>query len=598
MKLQRCSQYKKWGVGMKKTKIVCTIGPAVDEKVLRQLCEEGLNVVRLNFSHGDHEEHKARIDMVKRVREDMGLPIAIMLDTKGPEIRIGNFKEPIELKEGDIFTLTTKDILGDNEKVSVSYADLGKDVKIGDRILIDDGLVEIIVEEIIDKEELVCKVLNGGMLSDHKGVNVPNVSMNLPAITEKDIGDIKFGIENGIDFIAASFIRKAEDVLEIRKILEKNNGMDIDIIAKIENQEGVDNIGEIIEASDGIMVARGDLGVEILAEEIPLIQKQIIRKCNMAGKPVITATQMLDSMMRNPRPTRAEVTDVANAILDGSDAIMLSGETAIGKYPVESVKTMYKIATTTEESLDYKEVLKSRLNQKDISTTNAISRATCTTAENLEASAIITATSSGYTSKAISKFRPRTPIIAATTSEKVMRKLSLVWGVYSVLYLESNNTDEVIDMSINAAIEEGYINEGDLIVITAGIPVGVSGTTNLIKVHTIGKVLLKGIGIGNKSVSGKVCIGNNKEELEDKFEYGDILVSKFTDRDMIKYIERSSGIVVERGGLTSNGAIVGLSLGKPTIVGADNATEILKDGETITLDSITGRIYKGEAKVF
>ena len=583
---------------MKKTKIVCTIGPAVDEKIMRQLFQEGLNVVRLNFSHGSHEEHKERIDMVKSLRKEMDLPIAIMLDTKGPEIRLGNFKENIELKDGDIFTLTTKDIIGDDKKASVSYEELPKDVKKGDRILIDDGLVEMVVEEIVNNEDIICKVLNGGTLSDHKGINVPNVAINLPAITKKDISDIIFGIENDIDFVAASFIRKAEDVLEIRRILEENNGGDIDIISKIENQEGVDNIEEIIEASDGIMVARGDLGVEILTEEIPLIQKKIIRKCNLAGKPVITATQMLDSMIRNPRPTRAEVTDVANAILDGSDAIMLSGETAVGKYPIESVKTMYKIATKTEDSLDYKEILKYKSSGKDISTTNAISKATCTTAEDLEANAIVTATSSGYTSKAISKFRPRAPIIAATTSEKVMRKLSLVWGVYPVLSIRSTNTDEVIEMSINSAMEEGYINEGDLIVITAGIPVGVSGTTNLIKVHTVGKVLLKGVGIGKKSVSGKVCVGSSKKELEDKFKDEDIIVSKFTDKDMVEYIERSSAIVVEQGGLTSHAAIVGLNLGKPTIVGATNATEILKDGETITVDAITGRIYKGEAKVF
>ena len=583
---------------MKKTKIVSTIGPAINENILRELFKDGLNIVRLNFSHGDHEEHKARIDMVKKVREEMGLPIGIMLDTKGPEIRLGKFKEDIELKDGDIFTLTTKDIMGDKTKVSVSYEGLPHDVKKGDRILIDDGLVELLVEDVVKEEDIICKVLNGGTLKDHKGVNVPNVAINLPAITEKDIGDIKFGIENDIDFIAASFIRKAEDVIEIRKVLEENNGNDIDIISKIENREGVDNIDEIIEASEGIMVARGDLGVEILTEEIPLIQKQIIKKCNMAGKPVITATQMLDSMMRNPRPTRAEVTDVANAILDGSDAIMLSGETAIGKYPVESVKTMYKIATKTEESLDYAEVLKLKTSAKDISTTNAISKATCTTAEDLDANAIVTATSSGYTSKAISKFRPRAPIIAATTSEKVMRKLSLVWGVYPVMSVRSENTDEVIDMSINSAMEEGYIKEGDLIVITAGIPVGVSGTTNLIKVHTVGKVLLKGVGIGKKSISAKVCIGSNKEELERKFKEGDIIVSKFTDRDMVKYMEKASAIVVEQGGLTSHAAIVGLNLGKPTIVGATNATEIIKDGDTITVDSVTGRIYNGEAKVF
>ena len=584
---------------MKKTKIVCTIGPASEkEEVLRELFIKGLNVARLNFSHGSHEEHKKRIDSIKKLREELELPIGIMLDTKGPEIRIGTFKEEeIELEDGDIFTLTTRDIVGDKTQVHVSYEELPKDVKKGNRILIDDGLIELEVDEIVNATDVKCTVLNGGTLKDHKGVNVPKVSINLPAITEKDIEDIKFGIDNDIDFIAASFIRKATDVLEIRKILEENNGEYIEIISKIESQEGVDNIDEIIEASDGIMVARGDLGVEILTEEIPLIQKKIIKKCNIAGKPVITATQMLDSMMRNPRPTRAEVTDVANAILDGSDAIMLSGETAAGKYPVEAVKTMHNIAAKTEESLDYLETVKLKSISKDISTTNAISKATCTTAEDLEADAIITATSSGYTSKAISKFRPRVPIIAATTTERVMRKLSLVWGVHPVLSIKSDITDEVIDRSIHSAMIKGYIKEGDLIVITAGIPVGVSGTTNLIKVHTVGKVLLKGIGIGKKSVSGKVCIGSNKKEIEGKFKEGDILVSKFTDRDMVEYMKMASAIIVEQGGLTSHAAIVGLNFGIPTIVGAEEATRILRDGEIVTVDSIAGLIYKGEARV-
>lgn len=584
---------------MKKTKIVCTIGPASErEEILRQLFLNGMNVARLNFSHGNHEEHKKRIDIIKKLREELGLPIGIMLDTKGPEIRLGNFsQESIELGDGDSFVLTTRDIVGDESIANVSYKGIVKDINTGNRILIDDGLVELKVVEILNDTDIKCTVLNGGTLKDHKGVNIPNVAINLPAVTKKDIEDIKFGIKNGIDFVAASFIRKAEDVLEIRKILEENGGEHIDIISKIENQEGVDNIDEIIKASDGIMVARGDLGVEIETEEIPLIQKQIIRKCNIAGKPVITATQMLDSMMRNPRPTRAEVTDVANAILDGTDSIMLSGETAAGKYPVESVKTMHNIATRTETSSEYLEILKSKLIDKNISTTNAISKATCTTAEDLEASAIITATSSGYTSKAISKFRPKAPIIAATTTERVMRKLSLVWGVYPVLSLKSDVTDEVIDRSIHSAMEKGYIKEGDLIIITAGIPVGVSGTTNLIKVHTVGKVLVKGSGIGKASVTGKVCIGSNKEEIEGKFKVGDILVSEFTDKDMVDFMKQASAIIVEQGGLTSHAAIVGLNLEKATIVGAKDATKILNDGDIVTVDTVTGLVYKGEARV-
>lgn len=584
---------------MKRTKIVCTIGPASEtEDILRQLMESGLNVARLNFSHGNHEEHKARIETIKKVREKLDLPIGIMLDTKGPEIRLKNFKEGgVELVDNQEFTLTTREVSGDEKIVSVSYEGLAKDVKSGDTILIDDGLIELEVIQIVKETDMVCIVKNGGSVKDHKGVNVPGVKINLPAVTQKDIDDILFGIENGIDFIAASFIRKAEDVFSIRKILEENGGDHIQIISKIENQEGVENIDEIINVSDGIMVARGDLGVEIETEEIPIIQKEIIRKCNEAGKPVITATQMLDSMMRNPRPTRAEVTDVANAIFDGTDAIMLSGETAAGKYPVEAVKTMYSIATRTEDSLDYKRILKENSKNREISTTNAISKATCTTAKDLGASAIVTATSSGFTASAVSKFRPKAPIIAATTTKEVMRKMALVWGVYPVLSSKSTSTDEVIDLSIHSALEKGYIKQGDLIVITAGIPVGVSGTTNLIKVHIVSEVLLKGVGIGNKAASGRVIIGNTKEEIEGRFKEGDVLVCNCTARDIMPYVEKASAIVAEQGGLTSHAAIVGLNLAKPTIVGVESATEILKDNDIVTVDSITGSIYKGEARV-
>ena len=584
---------------MKKTKIVATIGPASEsEEILRELFLNGLNVCRLNFSHGNHEEHKIRIDNIKKVRKEMGLPIGIMLDTKGPEIRLGDFKEgTIELELGDIFTLTTRDILGDEGIVNVSYEGLPNDIEKGSRILIDDGLVELEVLEIINGTDIKCEALNNGTLKNHKGVNIPNVKINLPSITQKDIDDILFGIENDVDFIAPSFIRKASDVLEIRKILEDNKGDKIEIISKIENQEGVDNIDEILIASDGIMVARGDLGVEIETEEMPMVQKDLIKKSNLIGKPVITATQMLDSMMRNPRPTRAEVTDVANAILDGSGAIMLSGETAAGKYPVESVKMMYNIAVRTEKSIDYTALFNSKSADSEISTTNAIGRATCTTATELGASAIITATSSGYTSKAISKFKPKAPIIAATTTESVMRKLSLVWGVYPVLSPFSSITDDVIELSIQSTVEANYVKEGDLVVITAGIPVGLAGSTNLIKVHTIGKVLVKGMGIGRSSSLGRVCIANDEDELKEKFQDGDIIVSRDTDRDMVKYMERSSGIITEQGGLTSHAAIVGLNLHKPTIVGAMDATTILKDGELVTVDSTSGLVYKGEARV-
>lgn len=584
---------------MKKTKIVATIGPASEsEQSLRELFSNGLNVCRLNFSHGSHEEHQMRIDRIKKVREEMGLPIAIMLDTKGPEIRLGDFKDgPIEINQGDTFTLTTRDIMGDESIVSISYKDLPNDVSVGGRILIDDGLVELKVDEIIEATDIKCIAVNNGTLENHKGVNVPNVKINLPAVTEKDIEDIKFGIRNDVDFLAVSFVRTLDDVTAIRKILEENGGQDIHIISKVESQQGVDNLDDIITMSDGIMVARGDLGVEVKSEEIPLIQKEMIKKCNIAGKPVITATQMLDSMVRNPRPTRAEVTDVANAILDGSTAIMLSGETAAGKYPIESVKMMYNIAITTERSLDYDELLRVRSKQSQPTTTNAIGKATCNTAADLDAKAIITATSSGHTSKAISKYRPKAPIIAATNTEAVMRKLALEWGVYPVLSTNSDTTDEVIENSIDSAIEAGYVEEGDLVVITAGVPVGLSGTTNLIKVHSIGKVLLHGAGIGDMVGTGRICMASNYDELLSRFKDGDIIVSPATDRDMVGFIKRSNGIITVEGGLTSHGAIVGLNLSKPTIVGAKDALEVLKNGDIVTMDSSSGQVYKGETKV-
>jgi pyruvate kinase len=583
---------------MKKTKIVATIGPASEsEEMLRELFKQGVNVCRMNFSHGDHAEHKVRMDRVKKVREEMGLPIAIMLDTKGPEIRLGDFKDGVvEIQQGQEFSLTTRDILGDETIISVTYKDMPRDVQVGGIILIDDGLVEFRIKEITDTD-IIMEALNGGTLKNHKGVNVPNVNINLPALTEKDISDIKFGIENEVDFIAASFVRKASDVNDIRRILEENGGLNIDIISKIENQQGLDNIAEIIHVSDGIMVARGDLGVEVPTEEIPLIQKDLIRMCNKAGKPVITATQMLDSMIRNPRPTRAEVTDVANAIIDGSSAVMLSGETAAGKYPLEAVRTMYNIAINTENSLDYKEMLKVRSIDNDITTTNAISKATVNTASDLGAKAIITATSSGYTSKAISKFKPRAPIIAATTKKSVVRKMALEWGVYPVLAPESKSTDEVIELSIKSSLDAGYVDEGDLVVITAGIPVGLAGTTNMIKVHTIGKVLMKGMGIGNRVGTGRVIIGNSEEDLLAIFEDGDILVCRATYKDMVKFMERAGAIITEEGGLTSHGAIVGLNLNKPTVVGVEGATSELSNGDIVTVDSTTGQIYKGQAKV-
>lgn len=584
---------------LRKTKIVCTIGPASEPKeIFTALVKSGLNVARLNFSHGSHEEHLARINMIKEVREELKMPVAILLDTKGPEIRTGKFKEPVyTLVEGQKFTLTTEEYLGDQNKCQISYVGLPRDVVKGDKILIDDGLIELEVVD-INGNDIETVVLNGGDVKNNKGINVPGVKINLPAITQKDVDDIVFGIKNDIDFIAASFIRKASDVLEIRKILEENYSHEVHIISKIENQEGVDNLEEILEVSDGLMVARGDLGVEIATELVPIVQKKMIEMCNKEGKPVITATQMLDSMMRNPRPTRAEATDVANAIFDGTDAVMLSGETAAGKYPLESVVTMAKIAQEAEKALNYKELLQKRIHLSDEKgVTSAVSLATASTALELDATAIITATSSGFTAKRVSMLRPKAPVIACTVSEASCRRLALVWGVFPMVIGDATSTDKIFELSVESAKEAGHINDGDLVVITAGVPVGVSGATNIMKVHLVGEVLIKGTGLVKDFIRGKACIGSTPEELEGKFKAGDILIATSTDKDLMPFIEKAAGIIVEEGGYTSHGAIVALSLKKPCVVGAQNATLLIKDGVDITLDSAKGIVYAGKARV-
>ncbi|KDR94886.1 pyruvate kinase [Peptoclostridium litorale DSM 5388] len=584
----------------KKTKIVSTIGPASEnDDTLRQMFSKGVNVCRLNFSHGTHEEHRGRMETIKRVRNEMKLPVAIMLDTKGPEIRVGKFKNgKVLLAQGQKFTLTTKDILGDESICSVSYNEISKDVSVGDTVLIDDGLVSLIVEE-KSQYELLCTVQNGGEVSDRKGVNIPGARINLPAVTQKDREDIIFGIENGIDFVAASFIRKAEDVLDIRRVLEENGGNDISVISKIENAEGVENADEILQVSDGLMVARGDLGVEILPEEVPLVQKELIRKCNRVGKPVITATQMLDSMIRNPRPTRAEVADVANAIFDGTDAIMLSGETAIGSYPVDAVSTMSKIALRIEASPEYIALMEKEEGKREENTTvtNAVSHATCTSARELGASAIITVTASGLTASMVSRFKPVAPIIAVTSFEKVTRKLSLVWGVESVLSKEFESTDKLVEDAIACALDEKHINAGDLVVITAGVPVGGVGGTNIMKVHIVAEIITRGVGIGKESIEGKACVVPHGQDVSNSFKKGCILVARTTDIDYNRYIQDSLAVIIEEGGLTSHAALVALHMGKPVIVGAKDATKLIKSGDTITLDTSKGVVYMGSASV-
>lgn len=585
---------------MRKTKIVCTIGPASESvEKLTQLMEAGMNVSRLNFSHGDFEEHGARIKNIREAAEITGNNIAILLDTKGPEIRTNNMKDgAIELVAGNDIIVSMTEVEGTTEKFSVTYEGLIDDVEPGSKILLDDGLIGLEVTR-VDKAagEIHTKILNSGTLKNKKGVNVPGVAVNLPGITEKDANDILFGIEQGIDFIAASFVRRASDVLEIKQLLEDNNASHIQIIPKIENQEGVDNIDEILEVSDGLMVARGDLGVEIPAEEVPLVQKMLIKKCNTLGKPVITATQMLDSMQRNPRPTRAEASDVANAIFDGTDAIMLSGETAAGLYPVEAVQTMNNIAARAEEALNYKEILSKRSKDSEHSITDSIGQSVAHTALNLEVKAVITPTGSGHTARMISKYRPEAPIIAVTYDAKIQRQLALVWGVYPRLSQKSESTDEMLDVAVQEGVNSSIVTHGDLVVITAGLPVGEAGTTNIMKIHVIGDVLAKGQGIGRKTAFGKAVIATSAKEALDKVNFGSILVTNATDRDMVPALEKCSALIVEEGGLTSHAAVVGLNIGIPVIVGVENATSILKDGLDITVDSRSGYVYSGHASV-
>lgn len=585
---------------MRKTKIVCTIGPASESvEKLSQLIEAGMNVARLNFSHGDHAEHGQRIKNIREAASITGKTVAILLDTKGPEIRTNNMENgTIELKAGHEVTISMTEVLGTTEKFSITYPGLIDDVDTGSMILLDDGLIGLEVLQVDKvKGEIHTKILNGGTLKNKKGVNVPGVRVNLPGITDKDAQDILFGIEQNIDFIAASFVRRATDVLEIRQLLEENNAATINIIPKIENQEGVDNIDEILLVSDGLMVARGDLGVEIPAEEVPLVQKQLIKKCNALGKPVITATQMLDSMQRNPRPTRAEASDVANAIFDGTDAIMLSGETAAGQYPVEAVKTMNNIAYRAESALDHKEILSKRIKNTEHNITDAIGQSVAHTALNLDVNAIITPTESGHTARMISKYRPKAPIVAVAANEHVLRQLALVWGVYPRLSQEATSTDEMLDFAVETSLNSGLVKHGDLVVITAGVPIGESGATNLMKIHVIGDIIAKAQGIGRKSAYGKVVIANDASEALSKVKEGSILVTYGTDRDMVPAIEKCSALITEEGGLTSHAAVVGLNLGIPVIIGVENAMQVFKDGQEITVDSARGVVYNGHASV-
>lgn len=582
---------------MRKTKIICTLGPATDKgDVLRKLMESGADVLRLNFSHQTHAEQKIRADKVKALREELDLPIALLLDTKGPEIRLKQFEQPkVMLTAGSQFTLTTRDVVGNDTIASITFAGLPHDVSIGSRILIDDGLIELKVESCTDTD-ITCRVINGGPVSARKGINVPGVQLSLPFISEQDKEDIAFAVQEDFDFIAASFTRTADDILEMRALLESLNNHDIRIIAKIENIDGVNNIDEIINVADGIMVARGDLGVEIPLEEIPVIQKQLIQKAYLAGKQVITATQMLDSMMKNPRPTRAESTDVANAIYDGTSAIMLSGETAAGDYPIEALKTMIRIAVRTEEDIDYKSRFEKRGPLEQPNVTAAISHATCTTAHDLGARAIITVSKSGRTARMISRFRPECPIIGGTTDPKVSRQMNLSWGVTPIMVDEKTNTDELFDHVVSRASAAGLVDNGDIVVITTGVPLGVSGTTNLLKVQLVGDVRVSGVGVTKGTVTGNLCVCKDEEQAMAEFRDGDILVIPYTTNDILPQMRRASAIITEKEGINSHAAIVGLALDKPVIVGAEYATSLLKSGTTVTVDAAKGVVSGGRSK--
>lgn len=579
---------------IRKTKIVCTLGPATkDETILRQLMLSGMDVARLNFSHGTHEQQKGYSDAVKKLRSELNLPVALLLDTKGPEIRTGDFEHPVVLKEGESFTLTSRTIPGTEQSCSVSFANLPAEVAPESRILIDDGLIELNVVSVTGSD-ILCTVLNGGEVSSHKSINVPGIHLSIPFISDKDRQDIAFAVREDFDFIAASFTRSAQDIIELRGELEKLNCHKIRIIAKIENSDGVKNIDDIIRVSDGVMVARGDLGVEIPFEEIPSIQKKIISKVSNAGRQVITATQMLDSMIKNPRPTRAETTDVANAIYDGTSAIMLSGETAAGAYPVQAVKTMAKIAERTESDIDYYDRFRKRDITEQPDVTSAISHATCTTAHDLGATAILTVTKSGRTARMISKYRPACPIISGTTDPTVLRQMNLSWGVIPIMVEEQDNTDKLFDHVVDVAKQNRLVKDGDLVVITAGTPIGLSGTTNLLKVQLVGNVLVTGIGASKGSVCGNVCICKTPGEIEKNFTEGDILVIPETSNDLLPYLKTASAIITEKEGMNSHAAIVGMALDKPVIVGARNATLILKSGTTVTVDGMRGIVYSGQ----
>ena len=579
---------------MKRTKIVCTVGPGTDKSgVLESMIQAGRTVARFNFSHGNHEEQAERMQMVRDAARIVNKPIALMLDTKGPEVRLGLFEEgKVFLEAGQTFTLTAKEIKGTKDISSINHSGLPQDVSVGNKILLADGLITLDIKE-INGDEIITTVLNSGAIGDRKRVAVPGVALSLPPVSEKDEADLRFGCAQGVDFVAASFMQRGQDVVAIRRILEEEC-TDIKIISKIENAEGLKNLDEILEMSDGLMVARGDLGVEIPAEEVPVLQKMMIEKCNKAGKPVITATQMLESMIQNPRPTRAEASDVANAILDGTDAIMLSGETASGKYPIEAVTTMARIAEVTEKATIYDNQGRA-INNDALTTTDAVCLAGVKVADNLQASAILTCTESGHTAISVARHRPSCNVIAITPHDSTIRRMQLFWGVQAIKGRQFENSDDMVKQAINVSLGEGAIQSGDLVVVTAGVPSGSAGTTNMIRVHIAGKVLLSGNGVLRKSAIGKAYIVANHEAGYEDFEDGNILVIRTMEPEFMVLAKRASAIISVEDGYTSDGAIAGITYGIPVILGAKEAEAVLIDGQEITVDGERGKVFEGIA---
>jgi len=579
---------------MKKVKIVCTLGPSCQAKeTLREMVTAGMDVARLNFSHGTQESHGLNLENVRALEKELGRPLAAMLDTKGPEIRTGRLagEKPVHITTGDEIRLTPDDVEGSNRRIHVGYEPLLTEIGHGQSIFIDDGTIHLKAEK-VENRDLLCRVVVGGELGERKGVSIPGSLSALPILTEKDKDDVRWAVENDVEYIALSFVRDRDDVMEARRVIEDLGGH-LRIIAKIETQKAVENLESIAEVVEGMMVARGDLGVEIPLEDVPLVQKRIVDLCRSQGKPVIVATQMLDSMIRNPRATRAEASDVANAVLDGTDAVMLSGETASGAYPVEAVKTMAKIIVRTES--DERFLTGRQLPYADINRVpDAVSHAAGLISERMKTRAILSLTQSGGTAQMVSKYRPRALIIGATPSRRTWRSLCLVWGV-APLYVQREETLETaLATAMDRAIEEDLLCEGDLIVVTAGVPVGMQGTTNTIEVVTVGQILVKGLSLLKKDATGRIVKAHTAEEAVRKIREGDILVARHTDRDFIPAMKKAGAVVTEEGGLTSHAAIVALELRIPCIVGAEGAMELLEDGIIATVDGSRGVVFRGK----